>query len=257
MESAAFLRLALADAAACIAFYTRLPLPPAQATPAGRSFAAAQWAAPLAGVVVGLAGGLVLLVSVGIGLPATVCAVLALGATMLLTGCLHEDGLADLADGLGGGKTREEKLAIMKDSRIGTYGVAALATALLLRFAALAALASPGSAVAALVAAHAAARALIPSFMVLVPPARTNGLSAGVGPVPQNTAGGALVIGAAALLFLGLSAAIAAVVLLAGWFFALKFLSERQIGGQTGDVLGALEQGGEIAVLLAASIFLS
>jgi adenosylcobinamide-GDP ribazoletransferase len=255
MEGTAFLRLTLGDILTCLAFYTRLPV--ARAAPAGRSFAEAQWAAPLAGAVVGICGAIVLLVARGAGLPASVAAALALGAAMLATGCLHEDGLADVADGFGGGASRERKLEIMKDSRVGTYGVAALLLTILLRWSALAALASPGAAFAALVAAHAASRALIPSFMVLVPPARATGLAAGVGAVPQNVAGGALVIGAAALLFLGLPAAITAVALLAAWFFTLKSLAGRQIGGQTGDVLGTLEQGGEIAVLAAASIFLS
>jgi adenosylcobinamide-GDP ribazoletransferase len=92
--------------------------------------------------------------------------------------------------------------------------------------------------------------------MYLVAPARADGLAAGVGIVPRETAVAALVIGGLALLQLGLTAALLAAVLLAAWFVVLRRLAERQIGGHTGDVLGALEQGGEILVLLAAASLL-
>jgi adenosylcobinamide-GDP ribazoletransferase len=172
---------------------------------------------------------------------------------MLVTGALHEDGLADTADGLGGGATRERKLEIMRDSRIGTYGVAALAFSILLRVATLAAL-PPGLAVAALIAAHMAGRAMIPQFLGSLPPARDDGLSANVGAVGERTAAIALSIAVVALLvLLGPMAALVAGTVLAAWFLVLKALAQRQLGGHTGDICGALEQGGEILVLLAAA----
>ncbi|MBE9606953.1 adenosylcobinamide-GDP ribazoletransferase [Acetobacteraceae bacterium H6797] len=243
----------LASVAACIGFYTRLPLP--ASAPMARDFAAAQWAAPLAGALVGLAGGLTLLAAAALHLPASLAAILALAITMLLTGALHEDGLADLADGFGGGRDRERKLEIMRDSRIGTYGICALALTILARFSALEAL--NGHALAAMIAAHTAGRALMPGFMALVPPARADGLSAGIGRIPATSAGLALAIGALALLLLGPLAALAAAAMLGLWFLALSRLCRRQIGGQTGDVLGALEQGGEVIVLLTACAFLA
>ncbi|MBN8881520.1 MAG: adenosylcobinamide-GDP ribazoletransferase, partial [Salana multivorans] len=100
---------------------------------------------------------------------------LALAAGMAATGCLHEDGLSDVADGFGGGKTREHKLEIMRDSRIGTYGTAALGLSLLLRWSALAGLAGPVEVLAALIAAHCASRALLGAFMHLLPRARADG----------------------------------------------------------------------------------
>ncbi|MCT8997100.1 adenosylcobinamide-GDP ribazoletransferase [Chelativorans intermedius] len=235
---------------AAIGFYTRLPVP----APAV-SFAAAQWAAPLAGAVVGLVSGLVLAGASWLGIPAVVAAAMALGVAMLVTGGLHEDGLADVADGFGGGRNREEKLAIMRDSRVGTFGVLALLVAVLVRWAALTALAGAGAwaALLALVAAHAASRALLPLFMVLVPPARTDGLSAGTGRIGRATALGALAVGGLALAACGPGLALSAAVLLGVWFLALARLCRRQIGGQTGDVLGTLQQGGEAAVLIAAS----
>jgi adenosylcobinamide-GDP ribazoletransferase len=172
---------------------------------------------------------------------------------MLATGCLHEDGLSDVADGFGGGVSRQDKLDIMRDSRIGTYGVAALALTILARWSAIATLAAAGYALPVLVAAHAGSRALFPTFMRTVPPARPDGLSAGVGLIPSSTAGTALAIAVLiSLLCLGIWGTLVAALTLAIWFFGLEALTRRQIGGQTGDVLGTLQQGGEVIVLAVA-----
>jgi len=246
----------LADVVACIGFYTRIPVPRSVALPA--SFAAAQWAAPIAGLIVGLAGACATSAALWLGLPVTVAAVIALAATLLLTGALHEDGAADVGDGFGGGATRERKLEIMRDSRIGTYGVCVLGLSLLARWSALAALATFGdwTILVVLVATHTAGRALMPAFMWNVPPARSDGLSAGVGRVGPTTAGIALLLGLFALLPGGPVFALATALLLGVWFVILRTACMRQIGGQTGDVLGALEQGGEIIVLTSACAFL-
>ena len=246
----------LADVVACLGFYTRIPVP--RSVPLPTNFAAAQWAAPLVGALVGLLGGIALLVAMWLGLPPNLAAIVALAVTLLATGALHEDGAADVGDGFGGGSTRERKLEIMRDSRIGTYGVCVLGLSLLARWAALAALATLGgwTVLACLVAAHAAARALMPAFMRYVSPARADGLSAGVGRVDATAATIALTLGALALLPLGLAFALFTAALLFVWFVALRALCQRQIGGQTGDVLGALEQGGEIIILFSACAFL-
>src|SRR5579863_3625043 len=124
---------------ASIVFCTRLPL--LRATPlAGNAIAKAAWAFPVAGLVVGVTGAIVYALAHKFGLPAWPAAALTVAATMFVTGSLHEDGLADTADGFGGGKTCEQKLAIMRNSRIGVYGVCALAMSLLLRVCALASL---------------------------------------------------------------------------------------------------------------------
>ncbi|MHA7884235.1 adenosylcobinamide-GDP ribazoletransferase [Nitratireductor rhodophyticola] len=241
-------RDALRDIAACLGFYTRLPLPAFEMPAHG--FAAAQWAAPLAGLVVGALCGAVLAGAMALGLPATIAAVLALAAGTLVTGGLHEDGLADVADGFGGGSTREKKLAIMKDSRIGSYGVAALILSFLLRWTALSSLGL--AAIPTLLAAHGTSRALMPALMRLSPPARDNGLSAGAGRPGTATVLVALAIGGVLLLVPGPGFALIAVPLLAAALFFIKWLAEKQIGGQTGDVLGALQQLAETALLLAA-----
>ncbi|HEU4359282.1 MAG TPA: adenosylcobinamide-GDP ribazoletransferase, partial [Xanthobacteraceae bacterium] len=151
-------------------------------------------------------------------------------------------------------RTRERKLEIMRDSRIGTYGVCALFTSLLLRSAALASIADPALAAPVLIAAHMGARSNMALFMRLVPPARQDGLSGGVGTPPGGSAIAAVVIGIAALgIGLGPAAGACAIMLVAAAFALLRWLCMRQIGGQTGDVLGALEQIGEIVILVVAA----
>ena len=239
-----------------LAFLTRLPLLPS-APVTGADLVRASWTFPIVGAGVGAFGALIYWLMHALGLPAFVCAALAVVATALITGCLHEDGLADTADGFGAGGTRERKLGIMRDSQIGTYGAAALILSLLLRVGAIASLAEPALAAMALIAAHAGARAVMPVFMRRVPRARQDGLSADAGAPPQRSSVLAAVIGLVALfLCLGLSATLIAVVLLVAALGLMAWLSISQIGGQTGDVLGAVEQTSEILILLVATVWL-
>ncbi len=237
---------------ASIDFCTRLPL--ARATPiTGSTIAEAAWAFPIAGLIVGLIGAVVYALAHRAGLPAWPAAALSIAATLLATGCLHEDGLADTADGFGGGKTREQKLDIMRDSRIGTYGVCALAMSFLLRAGALASFTDTHLAMWALIASHGAARATMPALMYLLPPARRDGLSFNAGYPP-----GEGVVTAAALAVLILAICLhpgrgaVALISLCIVVALIAWLSMRQIEGQTGDVLGAAEQVSEIAILLVA-----
>jgi adenosylcobinamide-GDP ribazoletransferase len=159
-----------------------------------------------------------------------------------------------VADSFGGGATRERKLEIMRDSRIGTFGVCVLILSFMLRVAALTNLGDPGLVAVVLVAAHAAGRAPIAAFMRLIPPARTDGMSADAGRPSQGTAMVAIFLGLVSLMIgLGFAAGVVAVGRLAVGFGFMAWLCKRQIGGQTGDVLGALEQTGEIVVLLVAA----
>jgi adenosylcobinamide-GDP ribazoletransferase len=243
------------DIALCLVFFTRLPLPAFDF--GSRTLAQAIWAAPLAGVAVAVAASVVHALASAVGLSPEVAAALALGTAMLMTGCLHEDGLSDTADGFGGGRTREQKLDIMRDSRIGAYGASALLMSALIRWSALAQLGNPFWVFCGLAAAHAASRALLPVFMQLVPPARQDGLAAGAGTVATDTAYVALAIGAVALLALGISGLVIAAILLALLVFGFRALCMREIGGQTGDTLGALQQAGEMTVLLVAAAVLT
>jgi adenosylcobinamide-GDP ribazoletransferase len=236
-----------------LAFLTRVPLRLTE-TPAEMPLAASGWAFPLVGAVVGFIGGAAYWVVTALGIPVAASALLAVGATILFTGGLHEDGLADTADGLGGGASVEDKLAIMRDSRSGAFGVLALVLSVGVRAAAIAALGGSGKVMAALVAAHAVGRAGLPATMRWLEPARRDGLGAAAGRPAAAVAIWAMGIGLViAVLALGLKPGLAA-VLAAGVVMAAKGrVARRAIGGYTGDVLGAIEQGGEIAMLLAAA----
>ena len=235
-----------------LAFLTRLPVRGAS----GRdgSLARADWTFPIVGALVGAFGAVAFWAADAVGLPPFVAGVLAVVATLFVTGALHEDGLADTADGFGAAVTRERKLEIMRDSRIGTYGVVALVLTILLRAGAVASLVEPALAAPALIAAHAAARATLPAFMRFVPRARADGLAAGAGQPSMTGVIIAAFVGAMALAvcfdLVGMLVALALLVAAASF---MAWLTLRQIGGQTGDVLGALEQTGEILVLLVAA----
>jgi adenosylcobinamide-GDP ribazoletransferase len=242
---------------AASSFLTRLPLTawsraPVDALPP--SLAESAWAFPLVGLVVGLIGGIAYAIAGALDLPPLACALIAIAATMLATGALHEDGLADTADGFGGGTTRERKLEIMRDSRIGSFGVIVLVLSIGLRTAALANVGGHWHVLGALIAAHALGRGVLPMAMRQLAPARGDGLGAGAGQPEYNAAfialGIALVI---AVIGIGIRAGLIAAIIAALVAIAIGWLAERQIGGQTGDVLGAIEQGAETAALLAAA----
>jgi len=238
------------DLAFCFVFFTRLPVPVPVSIAEAR-LASSIWAVPLAGLAVAVLSAAAYALALALGLVPGVAAALGLAVGVVATGGLHEDGLADTADGFGGGSDRERKLLIMRDSRIGTYGACALVLGLLMRWSSLAAIAEPLAVLAALVASHTAARAILPGFMHALPPARAEGLSANAGMPTFGVALTAAILGAVALfLCLGLQAGFVVLALLSLAALAMGWLCRRQVGGQTGDILGALEQGGEVIVLL-------
>jgi adenosylcobinamide-GDP ribazoletransferase len=232
------------------AFLTRLPIRPEG--PAGLpALAHAAWCFPLIGLGIGLITGIVYAVAIELALPPLLAAVLAVAAAVLVTGALHEDGLADTVDGFGGGSDCEAKLRIMRDSRIGTYGVIALFLALAAQIAALSALSDSGDVAAVLMVCHAASRALLVPVMHLEPPARGDGLAAAAGrPSPATTLWALGIGGGIAVVFAGLFDGIVASLIGAGGAWAVARLGRRQIGGITGDVLGAVQQATAIAMLL-------
>ena len=234
------------------ALLTRLPI--GVAVPEEGAIAAAAWALPLVGAAIGGIIALAFLAAELAGFAAATAALVAVAAGLLITGALHEDGLADTADGFGGGRDRETKLAIMRDSRHGTFGVLALVFSIALRAAALAAIGEPIHTGLALVAAHAASRGALPPLMRLLAPARTDGLGAAAGRPSRAVAIAAPAIGAAiALATLGPVLGAAGLVLAGAAVALMALLARRQIGGYTGDVLGAFQQIGEVVMLLAAA----
>ncbi len=239
----------LDDLKTAVAFLTRLPMPhPQGAMPP--NFVRAHRMFPVVGAVIGAAIGLFCLALRVTGLPDLACAALALGAGMILTGALHEDGLADVADGFGGGRDAAAKLEIMRDSRLGTYGAAILLVSFAAKLSALASL-PDAQLVFGMIAAHALARGVLPVMSLNLPYARKDGLAANAGRPDAGVAMVAIAIALViALLALSFANAVWAVLVTAICAVVMAWLAKRQIGGQTGDVLGAAEQVAETAVLL-------
>ena len=236
-------------------FLTRLPIPfantidPPPLSQSMRLF-------PVAGALVGAAGGAALAGFAYLGLPSLVSATLAMGLGLLVTGALHEDGLADTADGFGGGKSRERRLEIMRDSHIGSYGVLALIAAMMLRVACYEDLTDLGplAVVAVLSASAAFSRALMVDLLWATRPARSDGLSVHAGTPGRNGAAFAIITAAALTLAAGLlvSPPSGLMALAAGLAVTayMRRLTVRMIGGQTGDVCGAVQVLSELAMLL-------
>lgn len=255
------MRQLAAEVLACLRFYTRLPIPEPRFEAAHRSepFSRVLRWAPLAGAVVGSCGAAALMASAGLGHPPLVAAALALVATVMVGGGLHEDGLADMADGFGGGATAARKLEIMRDSRLGSYGALAVCMSLLLRAAALAALIERSGAAAAaaeLVAAAAASRGLGLMPMALLPRARLDGLAHTAGQLEPGVFPTACVLAVGIAVALPMWAGeaftrpLTGLALAALASFGTTALARRQIGGHTGDIAGAAQQFSEIAFLI-------
>jgi adenosylcobinamide-GDP ribazoletransferase len=247
------LRRELALLCCGVQFLTRLPVSARLEWPAGGIGRVARYF-PLVGQLVGAICAAVLLLAAQFW-SGFIAAVLALLAGALLTGALHEDGLADTADGLAGGRDAAQRLAIMKDSRVGSYGVLALGFCTLLKLGSLAALPPWGAAVA-LLAAHGVARAAAVLVMRVLPYAG-DPASAKIAfkqmPPTRGEALLAVVLASWPLLLLsgtqvGLGLAFCAVLTL-----AVAYVAQRLIGGQRGDVLGAVEQLCEVGFLLGCA----
>lgn len=199
----------------------------------------AAWAYPLVGIFVGAIGGAVYWLAIRFSCPALLASVWAFVAMAVLTGGLHEDGIADFADSFGG-RTKEARLAIMRDHTVGAYGVTALLLTYAIRITAVASLASPDLAVPVLIATGAMSRFSLVLVMGALPHARADGLAAAVGRADLAVmviAAGIAFAAAWAVLSLPLAGlcAGAAIVAAAG----VGAVARARLGGQTGDVLGA------------------
>jgi adenosylcobinamide-GDP ribazoletransferase len=244
-----------AETLVALRFLTRLPLPFIRTLDLP-PLAEAMRFFPLAGAVIGSISAAALIAAGMLGLPSLLAAAIALAIGALVTGALHEDGLADVADGFGGGTTREQRLEIMRDSRIGTYGTIAL----LLTFIGKAAIyetligADPITIIALLASAAAFSRGLVVDLMWATRPARSDGLSVFAGRPGKRSALFSLVsggLGAVLAASLVLSPVAAVVSMLAAFIVLaiMRALAMRQIGGQTGDVCGATQVLTELAML--------
>lgn len=250
-ESGREIRLFLA----AVQFLTRLQVPPASFDPTWLPRSAKYF--PLVGIGIGLAAAAVIVTASRIW-PGPIPSILAVGAGLLLTGALHEDGLADTADGLGC-TTREARLAIMTDSRLGTYGALALGLCLALRVAGLASL-LPGEAAAVLVAAHAGGR--LAAVLVMWQTDYAGERAAAKVAHPADRPRGreialALAFGLAPLLTVvaGRAAPALAVGTAAAGLVAWRVC--RALGGNTGDVLGAVVAIFETGFIVGASFLVA
>lgn len=237
-------------------FLTRLPVPfsrtldPPALSETMRMFS-------VVGAFIGLAIAAVLLAGHYVHLPDQLSALLAVGFGMLATGALHEDGLADTADGLGGGRTREKRLDIMRDSRIGSYGALALIIAVGARVSCYAALVhlSPMAVVATVVASQAYSRAMMVDMLWATRPARFDGLSVYAGQPRRGVAMFAIAIGLGLTLLAGYFTQFENAILALGLGLAataaIRALAIRLIGGQTGDICGATQVTCEVMMLAA------
>ncbi len=246
----------VAELISSLRFLTRIPVPFSR-TVEYVPLAQAMRMFCVAGAMIGAAIALVLVILQSLHVPNLVAAALTFALSLLLTGALHEDGFADVMDGFGGGKTRERRLEIMHDSRIGSYGTLGLISIAALKvtsFASLSAL-SPLVVLAILASAAAFSRALVVDLMWATLPARQDGLSAMVGRPSRDIAifniliAGIGLVGAGLLMHQALSGVIALAAALAVTAIARR-LAMKLIGGQTGDVCGAVQVASEVAILI-------
>lgn len=230
-----------------VAFLTRIPV----RVPIGETDVAASIAwFSVVGALIGTASGAVYLGAREVWPPA-ISALLAVAVSVAITGAFHEDGLGDTADAFGAASTGRDPQPVLKDPRMGAFGVVALVGGLGLRVAGVAAL-TPRAGLLALIAAHALARGVSAAVVVTAPSAASGLGSTYAALAPRWRGWTACAVGiAVATICLGAAGFIAAIVAglaavgLARW-------STRVLGGVSGDVLGAIEQVGEILTLLIA-----
>jgi len=243
-----------------VQFLTRLPIPD-PGWEEGRLDRGAKWF-PLVGLIVGLLSGLALLLSLHVWNDPRISVAVTLIAGVFITGALHEDGLADTADGLGGGTDISHRLRIMKDSNIGTYGSLALMLAMLLRFVVLVSLCGQISvAVFAVVAAQAVSRAAMLPIIWSLTYARSSD-DAKVVPLTASptivgvAAAGLIVLAACAPLITQGWAVSTGLISTAVACLAMRRLMTQKLGGWTGDTAGATQLVSEIAFLLGVAAWI-
>lgn len=249
----------IGETARAIGFLSRLPIPPRFFSEDDGPLSATARTFPLAGLLIALPSALLIAAFAAAGVSALVGGALVVAVQVAMTGALHEDGLADAADGLGAGRDRERTLAVMKDSRIGTFGAIALMLTLLLRAAAFAAIVAHGDPLAAAFAVlglAAASRAAMVWHWQALGPARKDGVAAGAGTPDETATNWAIGTGVAIVVLCLLSAfgALAGVVALTAIAVATALFTRHvdvRIGGHTGDTIGAAQQIAELAGLVA------
>jgi adenosylcobinamide-GDP ribazoletransferase len=250
------------DLQTATAFLTRVPVRSAETRPLDLTRAARVF--PVVGAFVGAAAALFALLCNGLGMNSLLSATFGIGTAIALTGALHEDGLADTADGFWGASAREEKLRIMRDSRIGTFGVLAVVFSVLIRIAAVDEIMEAGAiaTLAALISAEAVSRHAMSALMATTHPARDDGLAVMAGtPARDSMRTSLLITLAIGVPGLWLAGGVTGIALAGGLallaFMGIRDLGRRFIGGHSGDVCGAMQQGVACAVLTGLAMVTS
>lgn len=252
------------DTARAVAFLSRIPMPAFVFAGDDGKLGRTARAFPLAGLLIGIVPAIVFLVMLGLRADRLMAALVAIAVLVVISGALHEDGLADTADGIGGGRDRDHALVIMKDSRIGSYGAVTLILSIALRAAALAAIAREVPATQAAFAIPVAAclgRAALVWHWYRLPPAKPDGLAASSGKPGESAMHVAVVSGCliAALIVwpvLGLLPLVCSLLAAGISVLAFTIFIRRKLNGHTGDTLGAAEQISEIAAFCALAMAL-
>jgi adenosylcobinamide-GDP ribazoletransferase len=252
------------DVARAVSFLSRFPVPQSVFSGFDGKLSRVARAFPLAGLIIGLLPALVFLVMLGLRADRLMSALVTLGVQAIVTGALHEDGLADSADGIGGGRDRDHGLAIMKDSRIGTYGAISLILSFAIRAAAIAAIARaapPLAAALGVLAVACVSRGALVWHWHRLPPAKPDGVAAAAGQPGEGVMHTALVSGCllgAVLIWPSLGLLPLVTCLLAAGLSTVAFsvFVRKRLHGHTGDTLGATAQISEIAALCAIAMSL-
>ncbi|MEP2943220.1 MAG: adenosylcobinamide-GDP ribazoletransferase [Hyphomicrobiales bacterium] len=250
------------DLTVCVQFLSRFPIPEILANHDKPDFKRSSRMFPVAGFLIAIPAISAMVLLGLLNVPPMAVAAVTIAIQLAVTGALHEDGLADCADGFGGGRTREDKLTIMKDSRVGAFGVAASIMALILRFALLTALIEVSllAGILAYLASQMLSRAVQVYFWQSLPLARQDGLAASFGQPDERAMTWALATGIISALtltffaFPALSVFIGMVIVIIA-LIAFRTLCIKQINGQTGDTIGAIQIITEIAFLIGLTTF--
>lgn len=245
------------DIASALTLLTRIPIPWKKLSSGSPNLSLSQWTFPVVGAAVGLLVGSITVFFIFLGLDRIPAACIGIGCGALITGGLHEDGLADTFDGLGGGPSIEKKLKIMKDSSLGSYGTSALILSYFLRIGLIASLSSFLTIIFACILSASGGRTSIVILRKLSSPVSINSSASNLEPATIQGIVLSLVICSSFFLFFG------PLFILLGLFIVfiisilMHWLAKKQIGGINGDILGACSQITEICLFVLIAIWTS
>ena len=249
----------IVDVLATIMFFTRIPVTWSKLSDETPDLARASWAFTLVGFTVGLLSGLIGDIFLILGLTPLLSCIIAIAFNIFITGALHEDGLADVADGFGGGGSSEKITEIMHDSRLGTYGVIALIVGLSIRIGIVISLVELGySLVVVLSIGFASGKLAILYTRAFFNPSDLANLGYSLGSIPNiNLVIATAIWGIPILIFIPILGSLLGVVFVSFLIYFGGLRSEQKLGGITGDILGAIAFLGEIMFLLAVLLLAS